>query len=209
MKKMPAKTYRELCLRLNALGVYDKSLSNVKRRFMQKVRIIPGKCWEWIGSKNHEYGQIRIGSKLRRACRVSYAIWVGDLRVSGHEIDHLVCSNPSCVNPNHIRLVTHLSNLSRNNSPPSINIRKEYCINGHNSWEPKFYRKEGKTYRSCAKCRERRKRGENLFASLEKKAYREFESLMPETHSDGLTLPRAVQWIKAPYKSTVCDYTGV
>jgi hypothetical protein len=49
----------------------------------------------------------------------------------GLVLDHFACDNPPCVNPSHLRPVTHWENSSRGNSPAAVNARKTHCKNGH------------------------------------------------------------------------------
>lgn len=65
-------------------------------------------CWVWGGSMHSEgYGRIRVGKHEERAHRVVYSILIGD---PGPRLDHR-CFNHACVNPEHLRPVTHKQNM--------------------------------------------------------------------------------------------------
>lgn len=97
-------------------------------------------CWIWEGSKDAKgYGHIRYAGKIELMHRFMYA-WLIDslprIPFSGIRgyipiLDHIVCDNPSCCNPFHLRFVFNTENLRRTMSPPAINSRKTHCIHGH------------------------------------------------------------------------------
>lgn len=71
-------------------------------------------CWEWTGRKtNKGYGtRAASTSQGERECsayRVSYAVAKGSIP-AGMLVRHL-CNNPSCVNPDHLEVGTHLDNM--------------------------------------------------------------------------------------------------
>lgn len=68
-------------------------------------------CWNWTGTKYQGYGQIyshQRGGAIR-AHRASYEMHVGPIP-DGMVIDHM-CHNPSCVNPDHLRIATQKQNM--------------------------------------------------------------------------------------------------
>lgn len=79
-------------------------------------------CWDWIGSLNGGgggYGKFTYKDENAKgkwpfvnaaAHRYSYKLLVGEIP-DGLEIDHL-CHRPICVNPAHMRLVTHRENMA-------------------------------------------------------------------------------------------------
>lgn len=48
----------------------------------------------------------------------------------GRDVDHL-CGVTLCVNPAHLEVVTHRTNILRGNSPQAANARKTHCPRGH------------------------------------------------------------------------------
>ena len=96
-------------------------------RFMRKVDIIPGSCWEWRGSKDRGgYGKLKTRGKVLYAHRESYEHQEGEIPYP-LELDHL-CRNHGCVNPKHLEPVTHKVNLQRGDF---ANARKTHCPQGH------------------------------------------------------------------------------
>ena len=69
------------------------------------------KCWLWTASKSNGYGQFGgpSGESPERAHRVAWRLVTGVI-TSGFEICH-ECDVRACVNPSHLRLDTHRSNV--------------------------------------------------------------------------------------------------
>jgi hypothetical protein len=67
-------------------------------------------CWIWTAARNNTggYGIFRIDSRNAVAHRVAYT-WANGPVAPGYEVDH-TCFNRSCVNPSHLRLLTHQEN---------------------------------------------------------------------------------------------------
>lgn len=49
----------------------------------------------------------------------------------GMELDHFVCDNRRCCNPQHVRPTTHYENVLRGQSPTALNKAKTHCPKGH------------------------------------------------------------------------------
>ncbi len=89
-------------------------------------------CWLWTGSLDAKgYGHIHImvrGAAL--AHRVSWERHRGPIP-DGMVIDHL-CRVRSCVNPDHLRVVTPRVNVLENSlSLPAMQVRRNACKYGH------------------------------------------------------------------------------
>lgn len=71
-------------------------------------------CIEWPYSRNIkdgnrlDYGQVRVGNKMRKAHRVAWEKANGPIP-HGMCVLHK-CDNPPCVNPDHLYLGTHVDN---------------------------------------------------------------------------------------------------
>lgn len=87
---------------------------SVADRFWMKVdQRGTAECWEWTASRNPKgYGMFRWrqGESMWLAHRAAYVLATGvDPRDDGLEVDH-TCRNRGCVNPAHLRPVTHKQN---------------------------------------------------------------------------------------------------
>lgn len=86
--------------------------TDIKNSIMDKSQADPNSgCWLWTASLSHDgYPQIRAHGQMRRAHRVSYEAFVGQI-----PRDMLVChkcDTPTCVNSGHLFLGTQRENLA-------------------------------------------------------------------------------------------------
>jgi hypothetical protein len=70
----------------------------------------PDACWEWLGvTSSNGYGRFGEGPDSM-AHRTSYIMHISDIPPE-KEIHHR-CNNQLCVNPNHLKAVTRIENMS-------------------------------------------------------------------------------------------------
>jgi hypothetical protein len=126
-------------------------------RFWNKV-LFTSDCWEWQGSvKKSGYGRFHLTHSLAvRAHRFAYQLMVGEIP-KGLVLDHL-CRNRSCVNPNHLEIVTIGENVLRGDTFSAKNKKKTHCSNGHPLTENNLY-KQNNNWRICIICLRNRARG--------------------------------------------------
>ena len=87
-------------------------------------------CWIWMRSTNGVgYGKVSINGRLKYAHRVSYSLLVGPIPY-GAVSDHL-CRTRCCVNPWHLEMVDHRTNLLRGETTTARNASRTHCPKGH------------------------------------------------------------------------------
>lgn len=110
-------------------------------RFMAKVQRQPNGCWYWTGYVIPEsgYGQFVLGEHGTTAHRAAYLMLVGSVP-DGLEVEHVchtndltcsagaACLHRRCVNPSHLEVVDHLTNVDRAHGH---NGGKTHCPAGH------------------------------------------------------------------------------
>jgi len=108
-------------------------------------------CWLWTAYRNPQgYGQFSDGVRMVLAHRWAYEHWIGPVP-GGLDLDHFACDNPACVNPEHVRPVTHRENMLRGNTPSAAQRARTHCVRGHPfSGENLYITTEGR--RSCRAC---------------------------------------------------------
>lgn len=121
-------------IRIKAKTLKIRRNISALQRFMSFVEKPDDGCWYWTGNKCRGYGQFKYRGKSKRAHRWIYEHYNGKIP-NGLTIDHK-CKNTSCVNPEHLRLVTAIENVMMGNAAPAQNARKTHCKNGHKLEHP-------------------------------------------------------------------------
>lgn len=81
---------------------------NAADRFWAKVDK-SGDCWLWTGNRDRGgYGRFKMAERYVGAHR--HVLILAGVDIGGMEVDHL-CFNRACVNPDHLRVVTHKQNM--------------------------------------------------------------------------------------------------
>lgn len=120
-------------------------------RFWSRVDAT-GDCWEYVGGHSSDgYGSY--GSN--GAHRFAWTLLVGPIP-NRMELDHL-CRNVRCVNPDHLELVSHRTNVLRGRGMGARNARKTHCPKGHPYDESNtyLYPRGGRGCLTCARTGER------------------------------------------------------
>lgn len=124
--------------------------------FWPNVLICPElTCWKWLGGLNGKgYVNIRFKDKNYKGHHVSLLLH-GIRRPKNTEVDH-ICRNRDCVNPRHLRSVTHRINMIENSiSASALNFKKTHCKHGHALVEENIIiriRPNGNRNRRCKAC---------------------------------------------------------
>jgi len=84
-------------------------------------------CWLWSAALQGDgYGVFHDALRVKKAHRAGWELYKGPIP-DGMVLDH-VCRVRSCVNPDHLRVVTLEQNLTENSiSPTAVNAMKTKC----------------------------------------------------------------------------------
>ena len=135
-------------------------------RFNRKInKVCASGCWEWMGALDTQgYGNFGVSASISTKAHIfSYKTNVGPIP-SGLEIDHL-CKNRKCVNPEHLEVVTHMTNMLRGNTYVGIT----HCKKGHDLGTAKVHVVEGRWIgRACRVCHANSERNRRAAQRLER-----------------------------------------
>jgi hypothetical protein len=92
-------------------------------------------CHIWVGGSLKGYGLVWVNGTMRYVHRVRWEAVHGPVP-KGLPLDHFVCNNPGCCNPDHVRPATHRENVLRGDGPASRNAAKAHCKRGHSLLDP-------------------------------------------------------------------------
>lgn len=88
-------------------------------------------CHIWQGTLNGGgYGQVWVGGLRRVVHRLRYEQEIGPIP-EGTVLDHFVCDNRQCCNPEHVRPASHRENILRGTGHTAANAAKTHCPQGH------------------------------------------------------------------------------
>ena len=107
-------------------------------------------CWIWIGARSTAGYAMMVWDK-----RLNYVHRLV-MNLPKATIYHL-CRVRSCVNPQHLEVVTRKENILRGIGPSAINARRVICKNGHKFTTENTYITP-QNERACRKCKQQRKK---------------------------------------------------
>lgn len=128
-------------------------------------------CWIWIGLKREGYGRFYpVRTTPVAAHRFSYELLKEPIpsdEEAGYRvvIDHL-CRVTSCVNPNHLEVVSHQENVLRGIGFAAVYAARTHCINGHEFTEENTSRSKTRA-RRCLTCHRENTRHRRAMTKLE------------------------------------------
>ena len=137
-----------------------RSLKTLRNRFDEKWMPEPNTgCWLWTAANNRGYGLIGLSAKEGPVSAHSVAMYLYrgvPLWTSNKDMhwDH-VCRTPSCVNPDHLRLISNKENVLCGNGPSAKNLKKTHCNKGHEFTLQNTAirtRSDGRKLRRCREC---------------------------------------------------------
>ena len=109
------------------------------------------KCWLWTGARNScGYAEIRRDGKNYKVHRIMFEMFKGTIK-KGLEIDH-ICRVRNCVNPKHLRAVTHRINMLCGDGVGSENFKKTKCPRGHKYNRVRKVTRKNGLKQSCRYC---------------------------------------------------------
>ncbi len=109
-----------------------KNIPDFFTRFYSKIKPLENGCWMWSGClAKTGYGQFHIRDGLTGLShRIAWELHHRREIPDGLCLDHL-CRVRSCVNPEHLELVTHRTNILRGTGASARVAKLTHCQRGH------------------------------------------------------------------------------
>ncbi|MGC0205248.1 HNH endonuclease signature motif containing protein [Streptomyces levis] len=122
---------------------------------MPLIRGVQGQCHIWTGSTDPDgYARFWLNGRNRRAYHFAFEQAHGPVP-DGHDVDHH-CRNRRCVNPAHLRALTHRANVLASSNIAAYRAAQTHCHRGHPFNAENTRRRKNGT-RACRACdRDRR-----------------------------------------------------
>ena len=131
---------------------------NLPEAFFARIEVDDNGCWAWQGSITHKgYAGFSFCGKNHRAHRFAYERLVGPIP-DGLVVDHC-CEVRSCVNPDHLEVVTNQTNVLRGVGPTARHARQTHCKRGHEFTPENIYVQPSRPkIRCCWTCKKEKDR---------------------------------------------------
>lgn len=114
-------------------------------------------CWFWLSELGGGgYGRLTVNGVRRSAHRLSYELIRGPIP-EGLTLDHL-CRQRSCINPDHLEVVTSRENSLRGYGVGAMCARQTHCKRGHAFTPEGVVMDNGAAECRCRRCDSERSR---------------------------------------------------
>lgn len=144
-------------LQLTPLDLSEEQIHRIKATIIRRTIKDPiTGCWVWQGATKPS-GHGRMGVPLERKTREAHILaffaWKG-YPGEGLVLDHEICDNPPCCNPDHLVPKTSWENVKRNEQGPfAVKEKATHCIHNHEFTEENTYIHPKRGTRHCIQCR--------------------------------------------------------